>query len=345
MRPPTRPRLPLLALALSVPLGCGDDGSGSAGAELPLTSASQGLSGAASSSTSAGADADTGTSTGTSAEGSTTASETTAPEFDDDAALVALTLPTSLACGAEGAGTITLRNTGSTPWTRDAGHKLAAVDDSDPLALATRVELPYDVVVAPGDEHSFAVDLTAPAAADLYVSDWQMVREGVQWFGEVAAADVAVSCGDPNEPPALDLDAVIWLHTDVSAWPQTMTLASVTFDGAQICLNHGGDDEGAFVWPIELLNGDTEVVGNPWVFIYRDGAWYGATWEWLRPSQTCKAATSVAGDHIKQAPFDAGSGWTPSSGETLYFMVSALARLPEMTNVSERSNPVKVVWP
>ena len=42
---------------------------------------------------------------------------------------------------------------------------------------------------------------------------------------------------------------------------------------------------------------------------------------------------------------DAGSGWTPSSGETLYFMVSALARQPGFTNVSERSNPVKVVWP
>ena len=87
------------------------------------------------------------------------------------------------------------------------------------------------------------------------------------------------------------------------------------------------------------------MIANPWVFIYEGGQWYGATWEWLRaPGQTCKNTSSVAGDHIKQAPFDAASGWTPQSGGTYYFMVSGLAR-GGLKNVQERSQPVKVVWP
>ena len=336
----------VLGLPLCALLGCAGDDAADDVDDLPITSASQGLSASSGGSTTTAGGSSTTADDGTSSGGDTTTTDasTTAVDVDDDAELVAITLPTSLACGAADVGTITLRNNGITTWSRDAGYRLGAVDDSDPLTAATRVDLPYDVDVTPGDSYSFTVDLAAPEAAALYTSDWRMVREGVGWFGDTAAADVDVSC-ESDGPPALDLNDVIWLHTDISGWPETMTLESVTFDGGQICMNHSGNDEGVFVWPIELLNGDTEVVGNPWVFIYRDDAWYGATWEWLRPKQTCKAVTSVAGDHIKQSPFDAQSGWTPTSGETLYFMVSALARFPNPSNVSERSNPLKVVWP
>ena len=50
----------------------------------------------------------------------------------------------------------------------------------------------------------------------------------------------------------------------------------------------------------------------------------------------------MAGDHIKKNPL---KNWLPVSRETYYFMVSGLARDPNITNVQERSNPVKVVWP
>ena len=144
----------------------------------------------------------------------------------------------------------------------------------------------------------------------------------------------------PTAPPPLDLNKVVWLHTNVAGWKVTAKLSSVTFKGSQICLNH--DKAGA--WPTNKIN-STVVSANPWVFVWRQGKWYGATWEWMRPGQTCKNKSSVAGDHIKQKPFDAASGWKPSSGQTLYFMVSGLARMPSITNVKQRSKPVKVVWP
>ena len=144
----------------------------------------------------------------------------------------------------------------------------------------------------------------------------------------------------PPSPPPLDLKKVKWLHTNVSGWPATAKLSSVTFSSSNICLNY----DKANVWSKNQISG-VDVNANPWVFIYHSGLWYGATWEWLRPGQTCKARTSVAGDHIKQSPFDAASGWKPKKGQVLYFMVSGLARMGNITNVKERTAPVKVTWP
>ena len=157
-----------------------------------------------------------------------------------------------------------------------------------------------------------------------------------------------VSLLDPQGtwPPALNLGSVQWLHTNVSSWPVTSNLPEVSFSGSTLCLNH----DKANSWSAVTICGDVDVNANPWVFIYRpdlegtDGTWYGATWEWMRPGGTCKGTYAVAGDHIKQPPFHPTSGWAPSSGETLHFMVSGLARSHER-NQQERTNTVEVVWP
>ena len=140
------------------------------------------------------------------------------------------------------------------------------------------------------------------------------------------------------------LSGVTWLHTDVSGWPVTTTL-SVSFQGGTICLDYDKKD----VWPSVAIprssgDGDVDVVANPWVFLEYGGQWYGATWEWLAVGSTCKNLSSVAGDHIKQfhvIPED----WRPASGERLFFMVSALARFSDISNVQERSQFVEIVWP
>jgi hypothetical protein len=145
---------------------------------------------------------------------------------------------------------------------------------------------------------------------------------------------------DPEVQPPLpnNFSQVVWLHKNVSKWPVTAKLSSVTFKSTNICLNYDKSN----VWPGVEISEDVIVNGNPWVFIYQDGKWYAATWEWLRVKQTCKAKKSVAGDHIKKNPLNE---WKPVIGQTYYFMVSGLARIPNITNVEERSNVVKVVWP
>ena len=195
------------------------------------------------------------------------------------------------------------------------------------------------------------------AAADLHVSDKGATPDRVAPADIKVKPDIKAPKPDqkppkpdkvapkpdskPPAPPPLDLKKVKWLHTDVSGWPVKAKLSSVTFKSSTICLNY----DKANVWKKNQISG-VDVNANPWVFIYQSGTWYGATWEWMRPGQTCKNKSSVAGDHIKQKPFDAASGWKPNSGQVLYFMVSGLARMgSSITNVKERTAPVKVIWP
>jgi hypothetical protein len=152
--------------------------------------------------------------------------------------------------------------------------------------------------------------------------------------------------GTPTEGGDLpfSLDQVTWLHTNVSAWPVTTTL-SVSFQGGNICLEYDKKS----VWPPVSIphssgNGDVDVVSNPWVFVEYQGQWFAATWEWMAVNSTCKSQTSVAGDHIKR-PGSIPLDWRPTSGQRLYFMISALARSSSVTNVQERSQIVEVTWP
>lgn len=143
------------------------------------------------------------------------------PEVDD-AAVVAVSFPTELACGEATTATVTMRNTGTTTWTRAAGYKLGAVGDQDDLITGdVRVWLDDADVVAPDGELTFDVPLVAPDAEALHTTDWQMVREGVAWFGEVTTADVDVACPenrtpDPLPGEVLPLPDLSWVVDDVA---------------------------------------------------------------------------------------------------------------------------------
>ena len=138
-----------------------------------------------------------------------------------------------------------------------------------------------------------------------------------------------------NSVPA-NLAGVRWLHADVSGWKETGNLRSVKVSGGMIALNYDKSRS----WPGKNHAG-AFVNANPWIFVYRDGAWYAGTWEWLRHGQTSKSVRSVNGDHIKKSPLNS---FSPRSGERYGFMVSGLAR-DKARNVRERTNVVMVTWP
>lgn len=112
---------------------------------------------------------------------------------DEDGAVVkAVSFPAGLACDAGATASVTVENTGSLTWTRDS-HKLGAVDDSDVLRPGDpRVYLGDGETVAPGQQHTFTFTLTGHEAGHIR-TDWQMVHEGVRWFGESAEAFVDVA--------------------------------------------------------------------------------------------------------------------------------------------------------
>jgi hypothetical protein len=146
----------------------------------------------------------------------------------------------------------------------------------------------------------------------------------------------------PGAQQEFELSKVNWLHTNVSGWLVTHNL-TVNLGGGIICMEWGGTS----TWPSATIRHrdgtrDIQVNANPWVFVWRNGRWYGGTWEWMQPNTNCKPMSSVEGGHIKQPGL---SDWNPVSGETYYFMVSTIARGANLNNYQARTNIVPVVWP
>ena len=69
---------------------------------------------------------------------------------------------------------VTMKNTGTTTWTRTS-HRLVSMNPyANNIWGRTDVLIPTGVSVAPGQSHTFAFNITAPAAAENYNFQWQM---------------------------------------------------------------------------------------------------------------------------------------------------------------------------
>ncbi len=128
--------------------------------------------------------------------------DTTTPDWQDGdhAIVLSATLPTALDCGDLFEARVTMQNLGTTTWSFEEGYKLGGVDDQDPFyGPDVRVYLPEGTTVAPGESHEFVFQMQANVAAGVHLTDWQMVHELVNWFGETALSNTDVTC---DAPPA-----------------------------------------------------------------------------------------------------------------------------------------------
>ena len=147
--------------------------------------------------------------------------------------------------------------------------------------------------------------------------------------------------GSGTAADEIDLSQVVWLHTNISSWPQTSTITSTTIGAPPICINHTKVGQ----WPTGDFSGSGAIVdSNVWVFANIGGTWYAATWEWLRAGTTCKnLGASDFRTHVNGVP--PLNSWTPKSGEKIGLMVSTPARLGPDGPVNERTNVVIRTWP
>jgi len=99
-----------------------------------------------------------------------------------DAAVDRASFPFAVEPEATFRATIAWRNVGSQPWQAADRVLLAARDDRDPFT-AGRHPLPTPRA-APAEVVGFSLPMQAPARPGLYVTSWQMVKEGAFRFGE-----------------------------------------------------------------------------------------------------------------------------------------------------------------
>ena len=117
----------------------------------------------------------------------------------NDAAYVLDTIPSVMGPGHTYTVTVTMRNTGTNMWTKDTGHKLGAVGDSDPFTTSIRNGMGFYDGIGNGQEKAFTFTMTAPTLSNInevraFTSDWQMIQEGgAGWFGAALSKRVIVS--------------------------------------------------------------------------------------------------------------------------------------------------------
>jgi hypothetical protein len=101
------------------------------------------------------------------------------------ATFISQSVPTQMSGGRSFPVSITMKNTGTTPWTRAGGFKLGAQSPQDTHRWGVaRVELGADESVAPGATRRFDFQVRPPTAAGAYPFQWRMLREYMEWFGD-----------------------------------------------------------------------------------------------------------------------------------------------------------------
>ena len=69
------------------------------------------------------------------------------------------------------------------------------MDNTDPFHSAARVELGTGDSIAPTQQKAFSIWFTAHSSTGTYTTDWRMLRENVEWFGDTDLKSVQVKDG------------------------------------------------------------------------------------------------------------------------------------------------------
>lgn len=118
----------------------------------------------------------------------------TTPVLTNNASCGTINVPASVTVGQSFHADVTMNNTGTKPWTTDATpHKLGSANPRDNTIWGTgRVSLPSSPI-NPGSSVIFSFNPTAPLTTGLQSFSWQMVEDGVEWFGQVCSKGITVN--------------------------------------------------------------------------------------------------------------------------------------------------------
>ena len=109
-------------------------------------------------------------------------------------------IPAAMEVGERYTVHVTMRNRGVL-WNDVRAFHLGAVGESDPFSTVTRQTITGEV--GPGSTYAFTYTLRAPLAVGTYTTDWQMVRDGYQWFGPTVSQTIDVTGTPDTEPPTV----------------------------------------------------------------------------------------------------------------------------------------------
>jgi hypothetical protein len=111
----------------------------------------------------------------------------------NNAQFISQNISQTMTAGQTYSVSVTMKNTGTAAWTETDKYRLGSQNPQDNWVWREgRVYLAAGESVSPGQTKTFTFSVKAPATPGAYNFRWQMVRDGVEWFGE-KTSNVAVS--------------------------------------------------------------------------------------------------------------------------------------------------------
>ncbi|MCM3748351.1 NBR1-Ig-like domain-containing protein [Paenibacillus pasadenensis] len=185
------------------------------------------------------------------------------------ASIVSHTIPSYMKTGVSYPVTITIRNDGTTEWSKATGWwRLGGVNDSDPFAF-TRQEIPNDQIVRPGETVTFAFNLTAPTQSGVYRTDWRMLQEHVEWFGEILAVDVSVTSTLTQNAATIMSNTIPDVMAKGHYYPVTVTVRNdgqATWSEGALYRLGGAGDKDPFAGTRQLMGSNQVGTGQTYNF-------------------------------------------------------------------------------
>ena len=120
-------------------------------------------------------------------------------------------VPYILGKGETASVNVTMKNTGTTTWTKAGLYKLGSLDDNADLGL-TRVELDPTDEIKPNEEKTFTFIIAGPTTPGAYNFQWRLVQDNVEWFGTTSSKKQVVVLTSNNYLD--DCDAITDWNSD-----------------------------------------------------------------------------------------------------------------------------------
>ena len=95
-------------------------------------------------------------------------------------------VPTVMGLSQKSTVNVTLKNTGSTTWTKAGGYQLGSQNSQENTVWGfNRVHLSDTDIILPGQQKTFQFEITAPNIAGNNNFQWKLIKEGLEWFGDL----------------------------------------------------------------------------------------------------------------------------------------------------------------
>ena len=183
-----------------------------------------------------------------------------------NAAILSHNTPDSMESGKSCNIEITVLNTGTYAWSAADSIRLCIWQDGSDAG--NRVQLPEGVEVAPGAQYTFHYVLSAPFDKNVVTLEYQLVQEGIQYFGEKKQAVINLVGEQEYNAEILNTDTPMQIASDGKydisiTVKNTGTRAWSEQDMVRLCIWQDGVDYG---YRVALPDGIIVAPGEEYTF-------------------------------------------------------------------------------